>query len=203
MQKDARPAIEKSRRPGPWWLVVGLVIGLVIAPTAAVAATLSLVNIAGPNGTKAVVTKDGQLLTVSANAESVRYFHYYRLAEGTGCTKVFTAPTGQSLILTQVSADVWDDPSPGASNEVLVTTDPTCHAVMAESNPGTTGAQDFQFDPGVVIPPGKSLYAQAGDAIQCDIVGSGYLVPVADAPSETLATFGRAPNDAHAAAGQR
>lgn len=188
---DVKGDTGKRRRvSGPWWLVAGLVVGVVAAPAAAVAATLSVVNLVGPNGSKAVVTKGGQVLTVPANPEAAHTFHYYDLTSSTGCTKVYTAPHGVSLVFTQGLVDVWSDTTPGSGNFVALSTSPTCSNVFAESNPAVVGAVPFTFDPGIVISSGKSLYADAGANIATDVLGYGYLLPVADAPVTTSSSTG-------------
>jgi hypothetical protein len=78
---------------------------MVAVPVAAVAATISVVNIAGPKGTKVIVSKPGQLLTAPADPNNFRAFHYYNVP--TACTKLYTAPAGSSLILTQVTMDAY------------------------------------------------------------------------------------------------
>jgi hypothetical protein len=53
------------------WIVVGLVAALVLVPTAAVAATATLVKIQGTSGNKADVTGAGQLLTTTAQPQNL------------------------------------------------------------------------------------------------------------------------------------
>lgn len=180
---------KRGRRfSGPWWLVAGLIVGIVAAPAAAVAATLSVVSLAGPNGSRAVVTKGGQVLTVPASPESARVFHLYGLSSSSGCDKVYTAPHGVSLILTQVNFDVYSDPTPGTSNFVSVSTASNCANIFDESNAANVGASIFTFDPGIVIPAGKSIYAEIGGNVSSDFIGYGYVEPVADAPQLTMST---------------
>jgi hypothetical protein len=157
--------------------VVGLIVGMVAVPVAAVAATISVVNIAGPKGTKVIVSKPGQLLTAPADPNNFRAFHYYNVP--TACTKLYTAPAGSSLILTQVTMDAYTT----TSNATGLSTDAACHNLLTDWNPATIGAMVFPFGPGVVIPAGKSLYGFAD--VSVEVYGYGYLVPVATAPNLT------------------
>ena len=169
------------RWASPLWLTVGLVIGLIAAPAVAVAATLSVVNIAGPNGTKAVVAKTGQIATTVADPGSFRAFHKYGVI-GT-CVKIFTAPPGTSMIVTQLTEDVYVK-----GNQVGVSTGAACVSLMVDWNPPTIGAMVFPLGPGIVIPAGKSLYAIAYGGTAAEIYGYGYTVPVAAAPKVTPTT---------------
>lgn len=176
----------KQRRTSPLWLAVGLAIGLIVAPAAAVAATISAVNLIGPNGVKAQVTRAGQLETAPTGPSSLKVF--YKLGvSGDECIPVYTAPAGQSLILQQVTLDVFADPSPGSGDDIALSTDSQCQNLLLDDNPAATGAMVFPLGSGVVVPGGHSIYAIAKDEVEGEIYGYGYLVPIADAPSPTLA----------------
>jgi hypothetical protein len=159
-------------------------MGLLLAPTAAVAAVVGVVNIAGPNGTKAVVAKTGQLATAPADPSTFRTFAKYSLG-GNVCTKVYTAPPGSSLILTQVTVDAFQVTSTLSGNQIAVSTAPTCLKLLVDWNPPSVGAQPFPLGPGNVIPSGHSLYAEAYGTTEAEVYGYGYLVPVKDAPTPT------------------
>jgi hypothetical protein len=57
--------------PRGGWIVVGIVIAVIAVPTAAVAATATLVKIKGTSGTKADVSPANQLLTTEADPSSL------------------------------------------------------------------------------------------------------------------------------------
>jgi hypothetical protein len=189
-RKDTMPTstIEQTRRrTSPMWLAVGLAIGLIAAPAAAVAATITAVNIIGPNGVRAQVSAAGQLETTPASPSSLRVFYKLGIA-GDLCTPIYTAPPGTSLILQQVSVDVFADPSPGSGDTIALSTDDQCQNLLFDDNPSTIGATVFPLGPGIVVPGGHSLYAIGKDLVEGEVYGYGYVVPVADAPTPTLAT---------------
>ena len=53
------------------WMIVGVVAALILVPTAAVAATATVVKIEASNGNKLAATADGQLLTAEANPKFI------------------------------------------------------------------------------------------------------------------------------------
>ncbi len=180
---------DRSRRTSPMWLAVGLAIGLFIAPAAAVAATITAVNLVGPNGVKAQVTRAGQLETVTAPPGATRVFYDLNVQGGT-CKVAYTPPPGYSLILQQVSVDVFADTTPGSADNVAMATNSTCTNALFDDNPGSVGATTFPLGNGVVVPAGKHLYVIARDNIQAEVYGYGYVVPVGQAPNATVPSAG-------------
>jgi hypothetical protein len=160
---------------------VGLVIGLIAAPAAAVAATFSVVKIVGSNGTKAIVARTGQLSTTVADPNSFRAFHKYGI--GASCAPIFTAPSGSSMIVTQITVDVYV-----VGSQIGVSTSSSCNGLLLDWNTATIGAMVFPLGPGIVIPAGKSLYAFTVGGTGVEMYGYGYTVPVAAAPKLTPTT---------------
>jgi len=179
---EARP--RRGARSG--WLIAGLAAGILLAPTAAVAAGVSVYSLVGPNGTKAAVTKAGQLQTTTIDPTMFRAFSDYGFTGLNECAREFTVPHGKSLILTDVSWDVWRDPTPGSGNDVWLSTSPSCNAPLMDWNPGAIGAQEFSFGQGLVVTQGHSVYASStGGTLGAEFYAHGYLVPSADAPNPT------------------
>lgn len=177
------------RRTSPLWLAVGLAIGLIVAPAAAVAATLGAVNLVGADGVKAQVTKAGQLETAPSQPTSFKAFYDLDVS-GSTCNVAYTAPAGYSLVLQQVTVDVFADTTPGSGDTIALSTDSKCKNLLFDDNPSTTGAWVFPLGPGVVVPAHHSIYDIAKDNIEGELYGYGYLVPVADAPNPTLSAPG-------------
>jgi hypothetical protein len=180
---------KQSRRTSPLWLAVGLAVGLILAPAAAVAATIGAVKLVGADNVTAQVTRAGQLETAIAQPTTFRAFYDLNLG-GSTCDTVYTAPAGYSLIVQQVTIDVFADTTPGSGDTVSVATDNNCQNLLFDDNPPSNGASVFPLGPGIVVPAGHSLYAIAKDNVEAEIYGYGYLVPVADAPSATQSTLG-------------
>lgn len=184
---DAATAV--SRRTHPIWLGAGLALGLLLATGTAVAATAGVVSLVGPNGVAAQVTRAGQLEVAPAAPATSRAFYDLDLG-GAVCTPIYTAPAGESLVLQEVTVDIYADTSPGSGDNVQVTTDAACQDPLFDDNPSSVGATVFPLGSGVVVPAGHRLYAIANDNILAEVYGYGYLVPVRDAPNPTVAAAG-------------
>jgi hypothetical protein len=178
------------------WVVVALVVGLIMAPAAAVAATLVEVHVVGANGVAASLTRGGQLTTGQASPGTLRAFHYYDL-EGSVCEAVYTPPIGYAFVLQSLAIDVFNAGAPGPGVNVRVATNAACDAQVADDNPSATGATSYVISPGIVIPSGHSLYAIGDNGIGGEVYGFGYLEPNRDAPTPTGATPGDAASRGH------
>lgn len=172
---------------GTLWLAVGVAVGLILAPAAALAATVGVTSLIGANGTKAVVTGAGQLTTSPADVSMFRSFTDANLASG-GCRSLYTAPRGWSFVLTQITIDAWADPKPGAFNGAAIYMGSGCNRLIADWNPPTIGSFVLPFSPGVVIPPGHSVAAYVTGGVRAEAFGYGYLVPARDARTATPVT---------------
>jgi hypothetical protein len=170
-------------------VVAGLVAGLVLAPAAAVAATMSAEQLVGGDGITAVVTKAGQVETGQVNPGTFRAFHDYGLF-GSTCDRAYTTPAGYAFVLESISVDVYDAGTPGPGVNVRVATNSSCSAQLVDFNPRGVGATSVVLNPGVVVPSGASLYAIGDNGADAELYGFGYLEPAADAPSGTSAQPG-------------
>ncbi len=193
MLSKAMAALEERRCPR--WVVVVMCIALALAPSGAVAATLAGTHVLGTNNVAAAVTPAGQVADAQVNFASLRTFHYNNLYSGR-CAAVFTAPKGESFVLTALTVNVFVSTFSGPGVNVRVGTSPGCTdreiAEIADANPGQVGPSSFTFDPGIVVTSGRHLYAVADNGSAADVYGYGYEVPSAGAPSPTLGQPGRA-----------
>jgi len=172
---------------GTVWLAVGVAVGLILAPAAAVAASIGVTSLVGSNGTKVVVTGAGQLTTSPADASTYRSFSDANLnnSGSGGCQTLYTAPRGWSFVLTQVTIDAWADPTPGAFNGAAIYMGSGCNRLIADWNPPTIGSFVFPFSPGIVVPTGHSLAAYVNGGVKAEAFGYGYLIPARDARTAT------------------
>lgn len=204
---EMHEAAPKSKRR-QLWLAAGVAAGLVLAPTAAVAAGIGMTSLVGPNGTKAAVARTGQVITATADPNEIRGF--VSSIEGddseSPCTKLYSPPHGYSFVVTQIVTDTWENPTPGADNDVAIytgTTSQNCKTEVNDVNPPSFGDQVLPFTPGMVIPAGDDISAIAYGGISVELYGLGYLVPSADAPHLTPATPRLAPSAVHHSSLQR
>jgi hypothetical protein len=170
------------------WLAVGVAVGLILAPAAAVAASVGVTSLIGASGTKAEVTGAGQLTSALADASRYRSFTDANLNGGGACQTIFTAPRGWSFVLTQITVDAWADPTPGAFNGAAIYTGTGCNRLIADWNPPTIGSFVFPFSPGIVVPAGHSLAAYVNGGVRAEVFGDGYLIPVTSARIATPVT---------------
>ncbi|HUD69303.1 MAG TPA: hypothetical protein VMQ40_03590 [Acidimicrobiales bacterium] len=175
---------------GTAWLAVGIAVGLILAPAAAVAAGVGVTSLIGSNGTKAVVTGAGQLTTTPADVSRFRSFTDANLNSGgaSGCQTLYTAPRGWTFVLTQITIDAWADPTPGAFNSTAIYMGTGCDRLIADWNPPTIGSFVFPFSPGIVVPRGHSIAAYVDGGVKAEAFGSGYLIPASDARIATPVT---------------
>jgi hypothetical protein len=163
------------RLPGPAWVAIGLAAGALIAPAVAVAA--GNVGIIGSNGNTAKVTTSGSLQV--AEATPAAFKEYVKTDLGSDvCTKVATAPAKNGFVLKDATLDVFDDPSPGTGENVLLFTTKTCAqtSLIFDINPGTVNAYQYGFDPGFALAPGHSLYERQQGSVEAELYLLGFTV---------------------------
>jgi hypothetical protein len=177
--------IKNMSRAG--WLIAGVVAALVLVPTVAVAATVTVVTLKGsPSGNKADVTGAGQLLTATANPSS--FFQNASLplpssAGGGGSVAVATPPAGLALVVTTIHINVFSDPSPGLGYSVaFYVSTGTCPESFVGSydqvvTPASVQEIDVPLAPGLGIPAGDALCGAADYEVGADASVSGYTVP--------------------------
>lgn len=177
----------------PRWVVGILAIALALAPTAAVAATLYRAHVIGADGRVVAVSNAGEVTTASISPDSLRAFHFNNLLSGS-CVQVYTAPKGESFVLTALTVNVFVSTFAGPGVNVRVGTSAGCTdrevAEVADANPGQVGATSFSFDPGIVVTAGRHLYAVADNGTAANVYGYGYVVPSADDVTPTVGAPG-------------
>ena len=175
------------------WRTVALVaaalfVGSVVGPPLVQAAT-NLVTIAGPGGKQAKVSAAGQLLTTETTPSTFVHDAALGLTASSGpCVPVATAPADKGLIVTQVVADVFTNPTPGGGQRIDVFSDSACSNLILDVNPGGIGAYGYPLQPGVAIPAGSSLSANVAGAVQTEIYTYGYTVPSSEVPATSPAS---------------
>jgi len=164
------------------WLIAGLVIGLIVAPAAAVAATFMVLH--GANGAAVNATNDNQLLT--AEAPPSTWVGEYGWADAPGvCSNLPVVSKTRGFVVKQINTDVF---SATAGNSVVyLYRGPGCHSAdtIGEAD-GDGNNVVTPFDPGVALPKGGQIsILYNGPANQVRVQVLGYTVPAADAPSYT------------------
>jgi hypothetical protein len=172
------------------WIAIGLVVGSILAPAAAVAAQ-TVVGIVGSNNVRAGVTLAGQLRTAEAPPSSMQVYARNGVVSG-ACSAVASSVGTRGYIAKQIVFNVYADPTPGAGDYVALYTDAACGTQpIAIITPALVNAWTYPLDPGFAIQAGGGLYAEAFGGVESDVTVYGYTVPATDVPATTpIATPG-------------
>jgi hypothetical protein len=198
------------------WLVVGIVAALLLVPATAVAVTATATIIQGGTAADqasvtahrlqtndeikgysgnnfAAVTYDGQLLTTTTDPSTFVNNTAIEVDGGTGYQPVFTAPTGNAVVVTTIHLDTASDPTPGPTENIVFTVQPGTGCPGSSRvgdyselvSPGSLGETDIPFNPGLAIPTGDALCAKSSGPI-VDLSVTGYLVSSIAVPPDPL-----------------
>jgi hypothetical protein len=176
-----------TRWRGAPWLAMGLAIGALLAPAAAISAA-GLVKIVGLSGKQANVNAANQLFTAPTSPSQFR--SRYHFGVGNTCVEVYAVPAGKGFILTSATFNTWTNPTPGAANFVDLSRASNCDTgqIVARVNPPGFGLSVAEFNPGFALPAGSKLYSKTTGGVIADARIAGYLVPSAAVPSATPGT---------------
>jgi hypothetical protein len=195
---DVREPRAPRRGLGPFTgaqlTVIIVVFALVLlAPIGAWAVSGSNVFITDPgSGQRAFVSGAGQV-NVTASGAKAFYTHFTQLALVAGMSKAATPPNGRALVITSIVVDTYKDATPGASNNTeffMSTADASCAHVnvsfpVVDTNPGALGDTVLPFNPGLVVPGGRSLCVQnfSPSNLYAEVYVYGYTIPASAAPA--------------------
>jgi hypothetical protein len=209
-QSDSSEATEEDRtrrrREGRGWgpfsggqlaAIIIAVVVMVMLPVGAWAVSGTSVFVTDAvNGTHATVIPTGQLNVGEAAPKNFIIGAVDPgLVVGSGTfTPVLTADSTHALVITSALIDVYTDATPGAGDAIALAvsrTNATCSSVVqngftfaAVVNPGSIGATDLPFQPGIVIPASRSLCAANFDEanLSAEVHAFGYKISAAAAP---------------------
>jgi hypothetical protein len=168
-----------SRTP---WVAVGLVVGLLLAPAAAIGAA-SLVGIVGQSGKRADVTKANQLQVAAATPGQFRGYRETGIANT--CKPAFTAPTTKSYVMTGVTFNVFQNTTPGLANWIGLFRDASCTETIVLHNADGLGGFNVPFEPGFGVRAGQTIYTSALGNVRGELYVYGYLVAKGAVPATT------------------
>jgi hypothetical protein len=183
------------------WVTVGLVIGAIILPTAALAA-FSDVRIVGTNGsTQAQVTPANQLRVAEIDPFRITMFTFDPILSN-NCQSQ-NVPAGSSFMLKQAVIDAYEVNQPTTPLSVFVYAAKGCPGTGAVGSvtPATTGTTTIPFEPGIPIKSGEgvSVYVQgtASGTVTARIHLLGYTMPASAVPASAAARTARATKGLH------
>jgi len=136
------------------------------------------------------VNGSGQLNVSAAGAKT--FFEKNTFGVPTTATPIATPPAGRALVVTSIAIDTWDASVTGVGEFLALqmsTADSTCSLLPVDwvygLNPGALGSTVVPFQPGIVVPAGRSLCATNSDGVNLgfDVYVYGYLVPADSGPA--------------------
>lgn len=164
------------------WMVVGLAGGLILAPAAAVAATVMILH--GANGPAVNATNANQLLTAEAPPSTWVSEYGYNAAAGS-CSNLPVVSTTRGFVVKQVNVDVQGVSS--GDSVVYVAKGPGCVSKNIVGEVDANGNNVvLPFNPGIAVPRrGQVSIRYNGPAAEVRVQVLGYTVPASDAPGYT------------------
>lgn len=166
-----------------------LIIGTVVGPPLAQAATAGLIRLEGAGSSNvAKVSSTGQLQVAQASPESLIARFGQEDCQAGGIYKI---PAGKALIITAV--DFYNGAQPGTSIESLyLTAGPVSapcgsqgHPLAAQVTSDLALAQNQVFPTGIPVPAGMAIGLFSPDGIGAAEI-YGYLVPASSVPAGIL-----------------
>jgi len=126
------------------------------------------------------LTVDGTV--VGREAAPVAFFTNHAFPTGGGsCVELATPPSGKALVVKSVSMDTWAL-TVGPPAYYRFSVGATCGVETLDVNPPTTGLIEQPFEPGVGVPSGQSLWAQANGNMTGEVFAFGYTVVASAVP---------------------
>lgn len=177
------------------WLVAGIIAALLLVPTTAVAvstATMTIIKGGSASG-EAGVTEAHQLLSTTVNPKAYVNTGPSEIINVNGYAIIASPPSGDALIVTTIHIDTFDDPAPETNQYLLffIADSTTCAGSIVGSyrtivTPSSIGETDIPFTPGLAIPAGDALCAEATNNIEGYGSATGYTVPSGEVPAGPL-----------------
>ncbi len=167
------------------WILLGIGVGLVVAPVSALAAFTD-VRVVGPFGApQAIVTSANQLRTAEIDPAQIR--HYRAGVGGTGCVGT-PFPAGSSFMIKQLQIDAYRVNAPDAAATIYVYADQTCFGTpIAEVTPlSNRQDEEIPLDPGIPVKAGGGFGVRLGvTGMSAAVHLTGYLMPSGAVPAST------------------
>ena len=157
------------------WMLIGVVVALLLVPTAAGAATAVYNGIVGTSGHKADVTATGQLkvstgivpvqgaVTVSGGVSAVPSAYALvtgQINPGSAWTNVVTDPS--NLAVTSINVDTYSvNPGPNSAIQIGLSSNncASVYATIEAVNPSNLGDTSFSVGTGIGVLSGRSVCA--------------------------------------------
>jgi hypothetical protein len=166
------------------WLVAGILVAAVVAPSAAIATSAGLTQLDGSGGQRAAVTNDGQLTTAEAAPSS--YEDRLSSADAPSakaCENLPAFSSSAGFIVKDLVVDAYDvsGPSDGTAVAVFLGSGCALKNGVAQINPSSNGTTVIPLSTGLVVPRKGIISFEVFD-MGALVTAFGYTVPSKDAP---------------------
>jgi hypothetical protein len=165
------------RRSG--WTLLGIAVGLVVAPVSALAA-FSDVRVVGVFGNPpSAVTPAYQLQTAEIAPDRIRNYDVIARGSGTACSTV-NMPAGNSFMIRTIQIDAYSVETPGLSDTVYVYDAPGCGGGHIASLTPLSNRENatVPLEPGVPIRAGGGFSVGVFSSdMSAEVHVTGYLMP--------------------------
>lgn len=129
------------------------------------------------NSARRLSVSDGPALM---DENPVNFVRFSRQATQ-NCIRIATPPAGKSLIIKTLVVNTWYNPTPGNAFSAALYIDASCSLYFLNVNQPGIGVTAIPYEPGLVVRPGKSLWAKEF-GVEAEVSGTGYLVAASWTP---------------------
>jgi hypothetical protein len=166
------------------WLIAGILVAAVIAPSAAIATSAGLTQLEGSGGQRAAVTNAGQLTTTEAAPSS--YEDRLDSADApstTACENLPAFSSSAGFVVKELTIDAYDvsGPSDGTAVAVFLGTGCALKNGVLQINPTSNGDTVIPLSTGLVVPKKGAISFEVFH-MGALVTAYGYTVPSKDAP---------------------
>jgi hypothetical protein len=178
------------RRSG--WTLLGIAVGLVVAPVSALAA-FSDVRVVGVFGNPpTAVTPAYQLQTAEIAPDRIRTYDVTTVSSACNTVNI---PPGNSFLIKTIQFDAYSTPTPGLSDSVYVNAAPNCGGSHIASLTPLSNRENatVPLEPGVPIAAGSGFSVLTGTSdMAAEVHITGYLMPSNAVPAGTTSGLAKA-----------
>jgi len=139
------------------------------------------------SGNKAAVDSSRKLSVYDPNSFADEYpgtiVRFVHDTVGGTCRKIATPPAGKALVLKTLAIDTFQLTVTGNGYGIYFYIGPTCSSSAVSHHPPAFGLTTVNFEPGLVVRAGQSLWVSSQTTVQAEVYGFGYLVASSWAPA--------------------
>jgi hypothetical protein len=168
-----------------------VLLAAVMVPVGSYALSFTNVAITDPRGSNQAKVDGAGNLAVSGTV-TARPAPPAALVRGnrsvSACTPIVAPPSGKALVLTSVHVNVYQNPTPGFANNVLLFAAPGCAGSLVDVvNPAGIGVTALDYGNGLAIPANGGLFATVQGGVRAEVYANGYTVASSQVSATSVA----------------